>query len=464
MQSSVLPYSYRKLAFLCLLLIFAIGTQALAQTKIRYNQVKVDYDGDITMSDDLNDITAISSGGYFRYQDKNQEIYIRSKSDGSLIKEYFVKGKKQAYEPEGRTFLSQILPKLIRESGLGAEQRVAKLYDQNGLTGVLEEIKLIESSYVSRIYYDKLLEKYKLTESELVKVAQSLENELDSDYEQSRLLREHSQLFLANSKTTDAFLSSTKGISSDYEKSRVLRHLIDETRLNNEQIAKVLSSTDDIQSDYELGRVLRKISDKYQLSANELEETLKASESIQSDYEFNRVLLNLLEDQNFESQQLEKLTVSAENLKSDYERSRFLRAILNKKGMDETSLKLILKASKELKSNYEKAKVISSVMKSINELDPCYKELLDAIQKVTSNYEKSKLLSQVINFELSSPQIDALLTAIEGVSQDYEKSKLLQKLGPKLPASDTKLVEAYRRVAKTIGSDYEYGKVMRAID
>jgi len=40
---------------------------------------------------------------------------------------------------------------------------------------------------------------------------------------------------------------------------------------------------------------------------------------------------------------------------------------------------------------------------------------------------------------------------------------LLILLGPKLPDND-EVHDAFRQVARSISSDYEYGKVMRSVD
>ena len=56
-----------------------------------------------------------------------------------------------------------------------------------------------------------------------------------------------------------------------------------------------------------------------------------------------------------------------------------------------------------------------------------------------------------------------VVDAIEDVSSNFEKSSLLTALGPKLP-NDAEVIDSFRSVAKTITSDFEYGKVMRSVD
>jgi hypothetical protein len=57
----------------------------------------------------------------------------------------------------------------------------------------------------------------------------------------------------------------------------------------------------------------------------------------------------------------------------------------------------------------------------------------------------------------------SLLRAVGALDQDYIKSDLFTKIAPKLPRNDS-LRAVYRKAAKSIQGDNDYGKTMRALE
>ena len=61
------------------------------------------------------------------------------------------------FVPEGKAWLSQALPRIIRQTAFGAPGRVARILKAKGPSGVLAEITLIEGSWAKRVYFTELL-------------------------------------------------------------------------------------------------------------------------------------------------------------------------------------------------------------------------------------------------------------------------------------------------------------------
>jgi len=124
-------------------------------------KLSVSYSGRFDFTDDDTDLREISSDGYLKISDAawigRHTVEIQERG-GQLEHRYFVNGSERSYEPEGRQWLRENLPKFVRNTGIGAERRVARYLKSGGPSAVLAEIARIDSSYVKRIYFTELLE------------------------------------------------------------------------------------------------------------------------------------------------------------------------------------------------------------------------------------------------------------------------------------------------------------------
>jgi hypothetical protein len=90
----------------------------------------------VAFTDDERDIKSISPGGYFKFSKttfgNTRSVLIESSSDGTLTRTYHANRQQQPYEPEGRKWLADMLPEIIATSGIGAEERVRRIYAKKG--------------------------------------------------------------------------------------------------------------------------------------------------------------------------------------------------------------------------------------------------------------------------------------------------------------------------------------------
>jgi hypothetical protein len=90
--------------------------------------------------------------------------------------------------------------------------------------------------------------------------------------------------------------------------------------------------------------------------------------------------------------------------------------------------------------------------------------VLASAQQLPGDLEKQDLYHQVIDqVTLGEDQWNSLLIATGSLTGDLQKSELLINIAKKMPRSQL-LVLQYRSIAKSISSDFEYGKAIRAID
>ena len=67
-----------------------------------------------------------------------------------LERRYYVNGSERPFEPDGRQWLHDNLPKFVRNTGIGADRRVARFLKSGGRPAVMAEIAAVDGSYVKR--------------------------------------------------------------------------------------------------------------------------------------------------------------------------------------------------------------------------------------------------------------------------------------------------------------------------
>jgi hypothetical protein len=92
----------------------------------------------------------------------------------------------------------------------------------------------------------------------------------------------------------------------------------------------------------------------------------------------------------------------------------------------------------------------------------------DIVLAITGKFEspedQKEILDRLIGMQpATDSEWTGLLRATGALQPDYIKSELLPKIASKMPRTDS-LRAMYRMAAKSIQSDNDYGKVMRALE
>ncbi len=399
------------------------------------NATELSYEGKIVFTEDERDIQSISPGGYLKYSKttfgNTRSILIESGSNGALKRSYYVGKSEEAYEPEGRKWLTDVLPDLIATSGIGAEERVKRIYAKEGANGVLRAVSKIESDYVKSIYYNYLLEVPSLSENDLKTILSQVTNSVDSDYEKGKLLRKVSGTYLKNDHISQQYIAAVNSISSDYEKSQVFKYILKNTKLNDANTTLVIQGVGKISSDYEKGQVVKSMLRDNKLTDNNLTQVLQVTHAISSDYEKSQVMKLLLGNQTLSGQNFQRVVTVASDVSSDHEKGGIVAYLLSNPQLAEDNFAEMLKLIRNISSDYEKGKAISNLL--------------------------SKL-------KMNETRYNALFPVISEISSDHEKGQVLTRIAKMISRDNASLTAALKKVAKTLSSDYEYRRVMEAIE
>ena len=470
------------------------------KVKNRDGSFDVEYDGDIVLSDDDTDIVSISRGGYFTLSKSSfgasRKVKIESDRDG-LTKQYFVGWSEEDWEPEGRKWLAEVLPDLVRSTTIAAKSRVDRIYKNGGSAALVDELKLLKGDYVSHAYFKLVFEK-QLTaddQSRLLKVAGETVN---SDHYLSQILSSYLDRYGLTAHAVDNFVTATEaiqsdhyksnvilniaksddikgkvltklikgtdGIQSDHYKSNVLMELIDKKNLDNEQMEILLVESNDIESDHYLANVLIKVVKKYELSSSVIDTFIETSNTIQSDTYKSNVYKELFERTTLSSEKLKSIFESLEDIQSDNYLSNIL-VDFAKKQQDEESLTAMLNLSgNSIGSDYYLSLILIEVVNNQKLEGRTLNAFLTSLRSVSSDHYATNVYKELAQLDMTEAGMIQILKASASIGSDHYLSTSLIELSRKVNGMGEGVKDAYRSAARTISSDTYYGKAMKALD
>ncbi|WP_242916907.1 hypothetical protein [Pontibacter liquoris] len=329
-------------------------------------QEKLTYKGNITLTDDFQDIKSISPKGYLEYvttvNDQTKRLEIKSDAQGKLTRSYFENGKAVSYEPAGRQWLQQVMPGLMATTGIGLEARVKAIYQKQGTKGVLAEAEKVENGSGKLRMLNYLLEQPGLKPADMRLALQRAGSFTDSDYELGKLLGKVPASFLKDGSVTTAYLQAAGSLGSDYEKGKALAYLLQQPTLHKEATDNVLAAIGSMSSDYEKSKLLQQWVNDGHFNPDKYKSTFAVIDHFASDYEKGKSLQSLLNKYNFTPAQYQELLPVVSRISSDYEKGKLLRTIAAKIPANATALRDdYKKTARTISSDYEYRKVIDAL-------------------------------------------------------------------------------------------------------
>jgi len=400
------------------------------------NKFKIEYEGEFTISNDDKDIIAISKGGFIDITKSSfgnkRRVLIESDRSGSLIHKYFEGRSEKEYHPDGKSWLAEILPEIIRSTTIGAESRVNRFYNNGGTNAVLREIQKMDSDYVKAAYF-KLLLSYNLKANELVAILDSASKEIESDHYLSEILKENQSAFLVNSQTITAYINATKSINSDHYITSVLKAVINDSSISD----------------------------------NQMESLLDISKSIESDHYLTQILTELMDHRTLNTQNYTKIISLSKAIESDHYKTQVLNKVIASKGMPKDAYNAFLETLSEVESDHYATLIISELFD--HKFDANSNDLNGILTVIRNNIDSDHYASTIYkkmakNNDLTENHLIAILKATSHMESEHYLSETLIAFSYKVNRASDTVKSAYRTAAKSIDSDTYYGRAIKAIN
>jgi len=396
-----------------------------------FNFREVRASGDLTFTDDLTDVQALSSGGVLLVREWT-DILPRSVEvqsvNGRLMHRYFVAGFERKWTSDSQRWLADRLPALVRRSGLGARSRVRQIFAARGVDGVFDEINNVEGDYARHLYLDELkVIAAPLDSSLLVRVIAFAGAAINSDHYLAETLRDIAPLAVSDLSATRAYADAADRIDSDYEHKRALVALFKAGKraAGSEDLA--LASAANIHSSFERVEVLRvAVQEGWSGTGESL---FKAIAELDSDFEKRRILLVTLKTpssgSNVEKQQL----AAAATIDSDFECAEFLIAFLKQSSVDAAAQTAFFDAVDTIDSSFERRRVLTSLVRGDQFSRELLPGVLASVSTMESDYDRAELLLLLLKRQpVEAAARETLFNIVENMGSSYEQGRVLVAL------------------------------------
>jgi len=395
---------------------------------------KIEYEGEITLSDDDKDIVGITEGGYIEIEKSSfgsrRRIVIESNRSGDLDRRYYVGRSEKDFYPDGKAWLAEILPDVVNSTTIAAESRVRRFYANGGASAVLDQIKNMDSDYVKARYLSLLLEE-DLNDSELVSVIKLSGKEINSDHYLASILKSNQKAFLSTDATINAYIDATRSLNSDHYMTNVLKQVISDRSITDDQMAKLLDM----------------------------------SEHISSDHYLTNVLTSIMKNRTLNSQNVAKIIDLSRDISSDHYKTQVLKKVIRERDMPKEAYSALIATMDDVSSDHYTTEILKDLLdKSLDENAPL-NEILNLVKtNVGSDHYSAVIFKRLAKQNLSEDQIITVLNATSNIGSDHYMSNVLLAFAPQVNRSSNRVKDAFKKAAKSIGSDTYYGRVAKAID
>jgi hypothetical protein len=242
-------------------------------------------------------VTSVGEGGQLTVEERDggseRRIEFRPGQGGPRVR-YLVDGRERALDASGRAWAQRLILNAVRESGLGAERRVARIRARGGVNAVLAEIGQIRNDVGRRMYYRALLNGGAMSTGEFSRVMEDVRRRMGSDVE-TRLVLMEAVDRASDATRIAAVLRAAEGIDSDVETRLVLNRVTERHRLSDSASREAFfRAVNGLGSDVERRLVLTAVADERLSDGPSREAFFRAVSEFDSDVERRIVLTQVL--------------------------------------------------------------------------------------------------------------------------------------------------------------------------
>jgi hypothetical protein len=202
-------------------------------------------------SADETHIAELSAGGFARFRERtssfDRAVSVTPLGDGSLSYTALIDGKRAPFDEPMQSWLSSLLPEVLREAAINVPARVARLRAQGGVPAVLQAISMTYSPWAKRMHYEELIKHGPaLTAAEADRVVDQVGRDLTSSGDLSAVLQLLPKSIVRSPGSRRAIAGALAQIKSSGDKSTTLQILA--PNADPEMLLLLAKAAEDVQS------------------------------------------------------------------------------------------------------------------------------------------------------------------------------------------------------------------------
>ena len=429
-------------------------------TRNGWNSLTLKIDGKIEFTDDDRDVKVVSPNGHFRLEEghwfSSRTYDVKADSEGNPTKTYSVGWTTKPLDDEARAWLGRLLPQVIRDTGIGAGPRVARILRQGGPQAVITEIGLIHGDGSRRLYLELLFSQTTLNTAQL-KDAAKLIREIASDGDKAHVIMAVDEKYFTGELRPYIF-EATESISSDGDKRRVLSDFVSKDGGSGDTLVSVAKAAKHISSDGDKAEVLIEVAEPYRATDELRAAYFQAVNSISSDGDHARVLAKLLARHGDDGDTLTRLLRSAEKISSDGDKARVLEEAVPQYREEEPVRKAFFDAANSISSDGDHQQVLVTLVHGQRVATATLGGIANSAQRISSDGDKARVLVELAGRDIE-PVRDAFFAAADSIHSDGDHSRVLLAILDRPGTSSVMAIGAIQS-ATGISSDGDKGRVL----
>jgi hypothetical protein len=433
-----------------------------------FQSFNIEMRGKIEVTDDDRDIKSMSADGYLEINKTvfgSRRTLVITPQGGALKREYYEGRTPVPFEPEGRKWLAEIMPELVRTSLIAAESRVNRFYNKGGVQAVLAEIDQIESEYVQEHYAGLLVNLSGVTEKDYKTIIDRVTAAIrDSDYYLAGFLSKGLKKFVASNAAMESVFRACENMDSDHYKTEVIKEALRLQPVSTESVKVLLSATNKMESDHYRTEVLMALLKQSNLSDPIISELINCTRQFESDHYRTVVLSKALATKGLSNASYQRTLESVKDFESDHYKTEVLTKLLTNKLPTEQVFNLV-GLTESFDSDHYITVVFKDVLKNQELNDEAFKALVTRAGTLDSDHYASVILISALEMPgLSDTKVISVLGAAANMESDHYITTILVEAAPLVKAGSSPVKDAYRTTARRISSDTYYGRALKAID
>ncbi|MFL5538494.1 MAG: hypothetical protein ACJ8J0_05850 [Longimicrobiaceae bacterium] len=308
------------------------GTRMHSEFVDGRHRVSVTATGEVRFTDDDRAVAYVEPGARLVIEEEmpgqpDRRVEYRGVG-GGVQRRFFRDGREVQPGGEDEAWIRRALLQPIRESGINAAERTARIYRRGGVDAVLDEIRQIGSDGGKSRYYAALL-RLPLRAGETARVLRDAGSRIGSDGDKQRTLAVLLERRSITSEEMEAMLEAAARIGSDGDKARLLIAAAARAPLTDADVRDAFFRTAaGIGSDGDKSRVLIQAAARDPFGdAAARAAFFRTAAGIGSDGDKSRVLISVLARGDVRRETVVDAVRTARDIGSDGDKSRVLMAV-----------------------------------------------------------------------------------------------------------------------------------------
>ena len=392
------------------------------RTKIHFNKGHSDHritimddhyffslKGKVVFADDDKSIESMSSNSRLKIHldkdtDKSRELDIRADKNGDITVLYWLAGEQSLLSDNGKKLLSEVLPQILRESGIHGKARVARKLAKGGFDGVMKYIETVQSESTMGSYLGLLLEQYSPDKAQWLVVADKLQR-IESEHALASVI---GPLFIGGHKLgfdDNMLLDLVDKLESEHYKAQIFSDYLRTVSSDYQSLERVFSH---LESEHYRANLLEQVLNDQRNAQLDIVGVHDLLRLVQSDHYKAQLYAQVLKKRGGEPDVLKDIVMSLDN---DHYRIGMVQQWLAEHHQQSNVLEVFFATVDFIESDHYKLQAYDQLLSKREKDQETMMALLDGLDKIRSEHFRTQIINRIISQDEHSEAVKSAIRA-----------------------------------------------------